>query len=79
MSLTEPFRVKAYLHSDKDTMHDQVVRAIGESVYRELSDVVQRKLTYLLYEVEFELNVDPLTGDYRIISIKDCNQVIEVK
>ncbi|TFH07054.1 MAG: hypothetical protein E4H14_09410 [Candidatus Thorarchaeota archaeon] len=76
MSLTEPFRVKAYLHSDKESMEDCVVSAIDNYSYKNLTSEVQKKLRYMLYEVAFELNVDPLTGKYIIVSVTDGDQVL---
>ena len=75
MSLTEPFRVTVALHSEKETAECEIVSAIGDRLYQELSDEVQRKLRYMLYEVIFEIEADPRTGKYKILSISDGDDV----
>jgi hypothetical protein len=72
----KPFRVKAYLHSDKETMEDCAIQSIGRVLYNELPKDVQSNLRHMLYEVEFELDVDPLTGDYKLIRVIDGKQVL---
>ena len=71
MSLVEPIRIVAFLHSGKEDMEQAAIDAVGKDVFTDFPIEVQRNLCYMLYEVEFEIAADPLTGNYRILSIKD--------
>lgn len=57
-------RAIAYLHSTKEQMYDIGLR-LG------LSDDALKLFQFALYEVKFELEVDPETGNARIISVND--------
>ena len=58
-------KTKVYLHSSKEEMLDEGVAA-------GLCDDALATFMYALYEVEFELEVDTVTGDYRILNIEEC-------
>lgn len=76
MSLTEPFHVKAWLHSDKESMDDCILKSVGQDAYDEMSDEVKGDLRHMLYEVIFEIAADPLTGKYKILLAADGDQVL---
>ncbi len=52
----------AYLHSSKESMYElgQKISLTGEAL---------DKFMYALYEVKFDLEVDPKTGDAKIIGV----------
>lgn len=54
-------KIKAYLHSDKESMGDlgEELGLVGEAL---------NKFCYALYEVTLELEVDLATGEYAILS-----------
>ncbi len=54
--------IKHYLHSDKETNRD-----IGQEAG--LTEEALKEFRYALYEVEFELEVDTETGDYKILTV----------
>jgi hypothetical protein len=58
-------KAKIYLHSSKEDMVCQAEEA-GITSKKALE-----KLAYALYEVEFELEIDPKTGEYKILSVKE--------
>jgi poly(3-hydroxybutyrate) depolymerase len=60
-------KIKMYLHGSKES-------AIERAEEMGLDEVAEKKFMYALYEVEFELEVDKLTGDYKILSVKDGDQ-----
>lgn len=53
--------IKAYLHSSKESMRE-LAQESG------LSDEAQDEFRYALYEVEFELEVEP-DGSYNILRV----------
>jgi hypothetical protein len=55
--------VKAFLHSDKDSMYE-----LGQRIG--LTGPALGRFQYALYEVEFDLAVDPATGEYEIIQVQ---------
>lgn len=58
-----------YLHSDKASMYN-TMRDL------DLSDEVSRVLRYALYEVEFDIEVDPETGHYEILEVRDGHRIL---
>lgn len=56
----------AFLHSSKESMYDlgQKIGLVGEPL---------DKFMYALYEVKFEIEVDPKTGNAKIVSVDDRN------
>ena len=54
-------KTKMYLHSDKDSNYETggELKLKGEAL---------RNFAYALYEVEFELEVDTKTGEYKILN-----------
>ncbi len=56
--------IKIYLHSDKTDM-------CGQGEDEGLEDSAFEEFKYALYEVEFTLEVDTVTGQYEIKTI-DC-------
>lgn len=57
-------RKTTYLHSNKEDMYD-----IGQSLG--LTGSALDQFMYALYEVEFDLEVDTVTGDYTIKNVKE--------
>jgi len=58
-------QAKIYLHSSKEDMVSQAEEAgitNGEAL---------NNFAYALYEVEFEMDIDPKNGSYKIMSIKE--------
>lgn len=75
MSRERLIHISVALHSDKESMDDELRSALGQDGYEALPDEVQGDLRRMLYEVIFEIEADPLTGKYKIISISDGDDV----
>lgn len=59
-----------YLHSSKD---DMIYIAETEL---ELSKEAASSFRYALYEVEFDVEVNPETGNYEILEVRDGHRVL---
>ena len=59
-----------YLHSTKDDMYYIADTELG------LSDEAATTFSYALYEVEFDVEVDPETGHYEILEVRDGSRVL---
>lgn len=64
--------VKEYLHSRNDEYADWELND-GKPRF---DAKVHNKLHYRLYEVEFELEIDTTTGEYKILSVLDGNNYL---
>jgi hypothetical protein len=66
--------IKMYLHSSKEDNVDKFVEEFldGDD---ENYDEVPDKFRYALYEVEFEMEVDSETGDYKILKVNGSELV----
>lgn len=65
-------KVTMYLHGDKETNFD-VAAGLGIQP----GTPAEEQFKYALYEVEFELEVDTQTGEYKICSVKENGQVLK--
>lgn len=69
---TEDFLlVRKYIHNTSDSYDDWEVDSTGNEKY---SREFHANWNYVLYEVEFVLQVSKKTGKYRIVSVTDGNQ-----
>jgi hypothetical protein len=59
-----------YLHSDKGNMH-----YIGDEIG--LSNTALSKFIYALFEVDFDLEIERATGEYKIVEIREGIQVFK--
>jgi len=57
-----------YLHSNKEDWYEEIDE-------HHIHDDVR----YALYEVEFTLDIDPTTGSYKILQVKDGDQILVPK
>lgn len=57
-------KTKMYLHGDKDSAWE-----IGKKL--KLKGEALKNFMYALYEVEFLLEVDTKTGEYKILKVKE--------
>lgn len=63
--------VHEYLHSNNDEYRAWEVDMLGKPKY---APEVHQKLGNMLYEVEFVIEVDVSTGDYKILQVIDGDQ-----
>lgn len=64
--------ITMYLHGNKETNF-----GIAEGLGIQPGSPAEEQFKYALYEVEFELEVDTSTGEYKICSVKENGQVLK--
>ena len=69
-SLPDKIRWTTYVHSSKESGREMAYE-IEEKFNIKLSDEVVENLMYCLYEVKVELEINPKTGEYKILSFKE--------
>lgn len=68
--IPEKIVITSYLHSDKDSNWEQLDEIEREYGFKFPEDA-KENLLYMLYEVKFELEINPRTGEYKIIKTKE--------
>lgn len=70
------FQAKLYLHRDKSEYEEWEIDDEGNLRW---DMKVHENIGYALYEVEFEVEFDLVTGEYKILYVKDGDQILVPK
>ena len=62
----EPLRIDFYLHADKESNYEE-----GQEMG--LTDTALDKFVYTCYELHLNLEVDPNTGEAKMVGVVDSN------